>query len=84
MGLPFEWDTTVGWVTGILELAMATVPVDMLGMICSSLVMVEEVEGEVGEGVTETAVVEMEEGQMVVDLLEDLEEEEEVGVEPVQ
>ena len=40
MGLPFEWDTTVGWVTGILELAMATVPVDMLGMICSSLVMV--------------------------------------------
>ena len=38
----------------------------------------------VEEEVTETAVVEMEEGQMVVDLLEDLEEEEEVGVEPAQ
>ena len=90
MGLPFEWDTTVGWVTGILELAMATVPVDMLGMICSSLVMVEEEVGEVGEGVTETAVVEMEEDQMVVDPLEaegQMEEEvedsaEEVGVVP--
>ena len=30
------WDTMVGWVTDMLELVMATVPVDMQGMICSS------------------------------------------------
>ena len=48
MGLLFVWDTTAGWVIGMLQLAMPTVLVDMLAMVCSSLVIGQTERGRQG------------------------------------